>query len=51
MDEAMKQTKSHDIIITTEDFNSKFGKETGATTMGTFGIGERDERDEHSIEW
>ena len=48
---AMKQLKSQDIRLIMGDFNSKVGKGKNDTTIGTFGIGERNERGERLAEW
>ena len=51
MEDAIKQCKSQDIIITLGDFNAKVGGEKFENVVGPFGLGTRNERGERLISW
>ena len=51
IEKAMKQLKSQDVGIILGDFNSKVGGERIETTIGPFGIGEKNDRGDRLIEW
>ena len=51
LEKALKQLKSQDVRIVMGDFNSKVGKERIETTIGPFGIGEKNDRGDRLIGW
>ena len=46
-----KQCKSQEILIIEGDFNAKVGKGRHEDIVGSYGLGERDERGDKLIEW
>jgi len=51
LDKAMKQLKSQDIKIVMGDFNAKVGSVRTDTTVGPFGVGDRNDRGERLMGW
>jgi len=51
LDQAKKQCKSQDILIVMGDFNAKVGKGGYEDIVGSYGLGERNERGDKLIEW
>lgn len=51
IEQALKQCKSTDITIVQGDFNAKVGKGRYEDTVGSFGLGERNNRGQILLEW
>ena len=48
---AKKQSKSQEVTIIMGDFNAKIGNKCEGITVGSYGLGERNDRGEKLVEW
>ena len=49
LDEALQQCKSYDVKIIMGDFNAKFCHDKDGEAIGSFGLGQRNERGEINL--
>ena len=51
LDKALEMSKSREIKIVMGDLNAKIGKRAEGLSVGQYGIGERNERSDHLVNW